>query len=144
MEIPQREDIVTCGSLDEETACRHFLGKTMDEVVEMFNEASGIYQEDLMWMGLSAFTYYVKAAVKYIESDASKDDSEMAHCFIGLLEFRLEWEGELLAVSAADLLEGCSYLLEHYIKFNLDADIYGNLRPRLLKIIEQLHALHRE
>jgi hypothetical protein len=144
METSKREDIVPYGSLDEETACRHFLGKTIDEAVAMFNEASLIYQEDLMWMGLSAFNYYVKAAVKYIESDASNCDSGMAHCFVGLLEFRLEWEGELLSDAAEDLLKGCNYIIDHYNKFDLDADIYGDLRPRLFKIIEQLEALRRE
>ena len=55
--IPTANDINVHGSLDEEVACDHFLGKTLDEAEALFRANSLYYQEDLMWMGPRAFVF---------------------------------------------------------------------------------------
>jgi hypothetical protein len=48
--------------LDGRCAERHFLGKTLDEAEALFRENSLCYQEDLMFMGVSAFRFYGSVA----------------------------------------------------------------------------------
>ena len=86
MSTPKQDQIDVFGTLDERKACKHFLGKTVDEAVRLFEENALFYQEDLMFMGPVAFQYYVPAFVRYI--DSAVGDSDAVNCFVGLLEHR--------------------------------------------------------
>ena len=130
MRLPTRQDINVHDSLDERTACEHFLGKSLTEAEALFREASITYQEDLMFMGASAFRYYVQAVVSYIQSEAAAGDSAIISCFASILEHRLEYEAEELRPVAERLVSICGYILEHYDRFNLTPEIYGDVRPR--------------
>jgi hypothetical protein len=121
---PVRED------LDGKCAEKHFLGKTLEQAEAMFREASLVYQEDLMFMGPIAFRFYVQAAISYIQSEAATDDSDIINCFAGILDHRLEFEAEELIPVAPQLASVCRYIVEHYDRFALTPDIYGDLRPR--------------
>ncbi len=91
MTLPTHQDINVFDSLDERAACEHFLGKNLDEAEALFRENALTYQEDLMFMGASAFRFYVQAAINYIQSEAATGDADMINCFAGLLEHRLEY-----------------------------------------------------
>src|SRR4051812_28404572 len=130
MTLPTRQDINVHDSLDERTACEHFLGKSLAEAEALFREASITYQEDLMFMGAIGFRFYVQAAVSYIQSEAASGDSDIISCFASILEHRVEYEAEELRPVAERLASTCVYILEHYDRFDLTPDIYGNLRPR--------------
>ena len=67
MTIPSHQDINVYDSLDERSACEHFLGKSLDEADALFRENWLYYQEDLMFMGISAFRFYVQAAIRFIQ-----------------------------------------------------------------------------
>ncbi len=129
--LPTTEEInPTRGNLDEQTAVRHFLGKNLTEAEALFREASIIYEEDLRFMGPAAFRFYVLAAIGYIQSVAASGDSHIIHCFASILESRLEFEASELVASAPQLASVCHYILEHYGRYNLTLEIYGDLRPR--------------
>ena len=130
MTIPTRQDINVHDSLDERTACEHFLGKNLAEAEGLFREASITYQEDLMFMGASAFRFYVQAAISYIKSEAATGDSDIISCFAGILEHRLEHEADELRPIAERLAATCGYIIEHYDRFDLSPDVYGDIRPR--------------
>ena len=130
MTLPTRRDINVHDSLDERSACEHFLGKSLEQAEALFRENSLHYQEDLMFMGASAFRFYVQAAISYIQSEAATSDSDIINCFAGLLDHRLESEAEELVAVAPQLASVCRYILEHYGKFTVMPDIYGDLRPR--------------
>jgi hypothetical protein len=130
MTLPTRDEINIHDSLDERSACEHFLGKTQEQAEALFRENSLYYQEDLMFMGASAFRFYVQALIRYIRSEAATDDSDIINCFAGILEHRLAHEAEELRPAARRLGSICGYILEHYERFDLTPDIYGDLRPR--------------
>lgn len=130
MKLPARQEINIHDSLDEQSACEHFFGKSLVEAEGLFRENSLYYQEDLMFMGASAFRFYVRAAIRYIQSEAATGDSDIINCFAGLLEHRLEFEAQELVAVAPLLASACCYILEHYDRFALAPDIYGDLRPR--------------
>lgn len=116
--------------LDGKCAEEHFLGKTLEQAEALIREASIIYQEDLMFMGPIAFRFYVQAAIRYIQSDAATGDPDIINCFAGILDSRLEFEAEELVPIAAQLASICRYILEHYNRFDLTPEIYGDLCPR--------------
>ena len=116
--------------LDGQSAEQHFLGKTLQDAEAMFKENSLYYQEDLMFMGPSAFRFYVQAAIAYIQSEAATGDSDMINCFAGILEQRLEFERVELVPIAEQLASICAYIVEDYTRFDLTPEIYGDVRPR--------------
>lgn len=117
--------------LDGQCAVKHFLGKSLEDAEALFRENALYYQEDLMFMGAKAFRLYAHAYISYIRSEAAKDDSDAVHCFIGLLEFWLKFEPEELTAVAKDLCAACEFIVEHYAKYDLNPEVYGDLRLRL-------------
>ena len=130
MTLPTRQDINIHDSLEERSACEHFLGKSLEQAEELFRENSLYYQEDLMFMGAPAFRFYVQAAISYIHSDAAAGDSDIISCFASILEQRLEFEAQELVSVAPQLGSVCRYIIEHYDRFALTPEIYCDLRPR--------------
>jgi len=132
MTLPTVKDINN--SLDEQHACKVFLGKSVEEAEALFRENALAYHEDLMWMGPVAFRFYVDSSIRYIRSEASSDDSGAINSFAGVLEFRLEHEPIELAPIAEGLLTICDYVIRHYERFGLKAEIYGDVRARFQKL----------
>lgn len=144
MTLPTRQEINIYDSLDERAACEHFLGKSVEEAEALFRDNSTYYQEDLMFMGPVAFRFYAQAAINYIQSEPATGDSAIINCFAGLLEYRLEFEAEQLVAVAPQLAAVCHYIIEHYERFEVTAEIYGDLRPRFQLLqqafLRQIHA----
>ena len=145
MHLPNAQEINPVPEdLDGRTAVRNFLGKSLDEAEALFRESSIAYQEDLMFMGAPAFRFYVQAAINYIQSEAATGDSDIISCFASILEHRLEFKAEELVAVASQLTSVCRYILEHYDRFALTPDIYGDLRPRFQALeqafLRQIHA----
>ena len=85
-------------------------------------------------MGIGAFRFYVQAAISYIRSDASTGDSAIISCLASILEFRLEHEAAELS-SVADMLASiCGYVVAHYERFDLESEIFGDVRARFQKL----------
>jgi hypothetical protein len=102
----------------------------LKEAEALFSEASLTYQEDLMFMGVSALRFYVQAAISYIRSNSATGDSDFINCFASILEYRLENEAAELRPIASQLSDICCYIVKHYDKFDLTPEIYGDLRFR--------------
>ena len=83
-----------------------------------------------MFMGPNAFRFYVQAAISYIQSESVTGDSDIISCFASILEDRLEYEAEELRPVAELLASICGYILEHYDRFDLTPEIYGDVRAR--------------
>ena len=61
MQLPTVEEINPIPEdLDGQTAVQNFFGKSLEEAEALFRENSLCYQEDLMFMGASAFRFYVQ------------------------------------------------------------------------------------
>ena len=125
MSVPTEDEINVYDSLDEIVAKDHFLNKSVDEGEALFREDSAYYQEDLMWMGPRAFAFYLQSAFNYLQSDASVDDDHFVSCIFDVISFRRQQEEFGLARDL--VIELCTYVIEHYDKFAVDGDIYGDL-----------------
>lgn len=130
MTLPSRQDINVYDSLDERSACEHFLGKTLEQAESLFRENSLYYQEDLMWMGPRAFCFYVDAVIRYVQSEAASKDTDIILSLISIFEFRLEQQpGDMVPV-AGKLKAFCDYIVQHHERFQLAAEYYGDFRAR--------------
>jgi hypothetical protein len=136
MKLPTEGEINVYGSLDEITARDHFLNKTLDEAEALFQENSAYYQEDLMWMGPNAFAFYLQAAINYVKSDASTGDSPFIYALCEIANFRAEHEG--FAATAETLQVLTDYVIENFERFQVDQEIYGDLRASYTSLRERL------
>ena len=140
--IPSREDIDVYHSLDEASACKHFLGKSLDEAEALFRDNSIYYQEDLLWMGPVAFRYYIHAAIRYVQSGDATGDSDIINCLAGTLRHRMQYEplSELQPI-AEPLAVFCAYVVNHFGRFDADPQIYGELRSDYAALVTAFQRL---
>ena len=141
MKLPTAKAIDPYDSLDGRSACENFLGRNLDEAEALFRENSLHYQEALMWMGPVAFRYYVQAAIRYIQSEAATDDHAIVSCLASILEFRLEYESAELVPIADQLAAICCYIIEHYERFDLTPEIFGDVRAHFQMLHETFLSL---
>jgi hypothetical protein len=136
MELPTESDINVYNSQDELAARDHFLNKTVEEAEALFRDNSAYYQEDLMWMGPRAFAYYLRAALRYLQSPHSVGDDHMIDSLYEIIRFRSDQEDFSLALDGVKEL--ADYVISHYDKFNVDREIYGDLLEKYKQLESQL------
>ena len=126
--------------LDIPYAYEHFCGKSVDESVPMFEENALCYQEDIMFMPVPCFRYYVLAYTKYLLSESSRDDSDGASCFFGIVEMRKD---DILASSKlvkGEIIRTLQRLKDYQEWYDASEDIYGSFRQKTSECLELLEA----
>ena len=129
MSTPTESEINVHDSLDEVTARDHFLNKTIEDATEMFRQNGVLYQEDLMWMGPTAFCFYLPAFLNYLRSD-SADDADLG-CLAMFLEYRLENDTTALIPIAPQVVSICRHILDHFGRYAVDVQLNGDLHSRI-------------
>lgn len=100
-ELPSAADINQFDSLDERTAVEHFLGKDLAAAESMLRDNFLHYQEDLIWMGQRAFTFYVRAAIRIGEEAIANGDEDAVNDVRWLLDQRASIDpGSIDAIAA--------------------------------------------
>ncbi len=142
MEIPTEKDWgFWQDGLDLEYAHKHFSGKSISEAIELFVDHSLYYQEDLMWMPAVPFQYYIHAYKEYILSDRSKDDSDGASCYLGLIGFKLKTNPEHIISIFELLLPSAKTVAGRQEFYDANVEIYGDFKEILVSIIRQSEEL---
>jgi hypothetical protein len=137
--IPTERDINVFDSLDEIHAVKHFLGKNLEEAEKLFQANFLSYQEDLMWMGPVAFAYYIIAAMNYLKSPISSDNSDAVNCFGSLIEFKLTYEESSLIPVASAIIETIHLMIADFQRFEIEIWIYGDLKAKLITLSGEIH-----
>jgi hypothetical protein len=132
MEKPEKKDINIHNSLDEIAASDHFGGLDLVEAEELFVKDSITYQWDLLWMGPIAFNYYIKAAINYLKRDESSGDVDFIDALYQILDTRLK--REIQELSRPDLIDLVDYIINTYQKFEVNEEIYGNLKEKFTAV----------
>ncbi|MGH7956781.1 MAG: hypothetical protein ACREH8_07190 [Opitutaceae bacterium] len=124
--------------LDEKEAVAHFLGKSVLEAEALFRDNFVHYSNDLHWMGPVAFGYYFPAFANYLRSAESAGYGDAVNSLIVLLEIRMTNDAASL-VSVKEELLGClDYCIGNYSKFEVSADVYGDLKSKLAELKARL------
>ncbi len=139
MRLPTADEINVYNTLDEISACEHFLNKTLPQAEELFRDNSSYYQEDLMWMGPTAFQFYLQAATNYLRSTDAVGDDHMIDCLYEIVMFRLNQEGFSLAIDRIN--EMIEYITGDYEKFRVNEEIYGDLKAKYRQLQDQIREM---
>lgn len=142
MRLPTKDEINVHNSLDEISACKHFFNKTLQQAEALFRENSSYYQEDLMWMGIRAFNFYLQAVINYLKSDDSTGDDHLIDCLYEIVMFRLKEKEFLLVIDR--LNEMIDYVIGNYEKFKVDQNVYGDLIGKYRQLKSQLAVLKQK
>jgi hypothetical protein len=137
-QLPTTDEINVHDSLDERAAVEHFLGKSSSQAVEMFYDDFLTYQEDLMWMGPRGFCFYVRAAVEYLLSDDSLDDSDAVSSFCSLIEFKLKYDSDETASARPIIRNAIDFILGDFSRYGCNPGIYGDVAARYRHLLDQL------
>ena len=139
MPIPSKEEINPCAELlDGQWAVGNYLGKSLEEAEALLIENDIYYAGDLLWMGPIAFVFYFKSALSYLKREECRGCSDFVNSIISTLEFRLLGEYndlQFIKDGFLDYIEFCEYVLQYYDRFELDRDIYGDLRTNIMPIL---------
>lgn len=142
MQLPSRDEInVNNDDLDGRVACDHFLGKTLEQAEALFHENSVYYQEDLMWMGPTAFCFYLPAFLNYLRSD-SADDADLS-CLVMILQYRLECDIHDLIPVASQVVSICRYILDNDSRYVVNQQLYGDLYAQVESLEREFQKLIR-
>ena len=93
--VPTKNEISPSNGidLDERVALSHFYGMHYNQAVKLFEENFTYYINDLLWMGETAFFYYLKSIEIYISKNISEDTPiflyEVSRSLLDLFEQRL-------------------------------------------------------
>jgi hypothetical protein len=93
--------------LDGQVAVRNFLGKTLQDAVAMLDKNSLVHQEDLMWMGPTAYCFYLPAVLEHFKS---QEDEELVPFIATLFEFRLKHDAAAIEPAFPTMAEICERL----------------------------------
>ena len=119
---------------------RNFNGVSHERAVEMFQENSYVFHEDIQYMPVKVSEFYLKAYAEYIISEDARGDYEGAIFFIYTVT---SLEKELFDFSA-EMKEYTVFAVKHIIeneeKFDENVIIDEGMRKRLDKL-EALPAL---
>jgi len=138
--LPTAEEINVFDSLDERCAVKNFLGKDQEQAQSLFRENFLRYQEDLMFMGPTAFRFYVPAAINYLLSEEADYAADAASSFCGLIEFRLDYEPAEIASVGSIIREGILGILKDFDRYGCDSEIYGDVAERYRVLLSRLDA----
>ena len=127
-------------NLDIPYAYRHFSTKSLEEAFDLFVDKSLYYQEDIMFMPLPCFRFYVMAYANYLLSDQSKDDSDGASCFFGLVESRRDDIRSSSEQLIAHIIRTLENLRENQEWFDADENIYGSFWAQSETCLKQIKA----
>jgi hypothetical protein len=142
MSLPTADDFNIFHSLDEETASKHFLNKTLIEAQALFREDGLTYCQDFMWMGPRAFNFYLEAMFNYLKSDDSIGDSDIINCLLSVVDYRRNDEEFSSAVDRVRTI--IDYVIANYGKFQVDHTIYGNLLEKYKTLRDELSRDRRQ
>ena len=109
-------------SIDGPYAEKHFLGKTLADAQQLFEDDSLTYLEDLAHMPSAGFAYYFPAAIAYFQSPAATGDGNAVSSFLGSLHLRLGQDAEGIATSFPSLLDALEGLRDDWDRFFLPDD----------------------
>jgi hypothetical protein len=112
------------GHLDAQCAWRNFGELSLKEAYERFVSAPEIYQEDFMFMGSKAFSYYLPVIDRYIREITGLDEGD--DCEVAILgsgvAAQFDWSGAITGDPAIHEIEELSnYVLTHLSQYSLAA-----------------------
>lgn len=115
--------------LDARYAHKRLFGKSIEQVQRLFEKCDALsLAEDLHFMPIPAFQYYIFAFAQFLLSDRAAGDSGAASSFLGVLIVRESEEPGSVSDLYVHLKPTVEFVATHQRYFDADLDIYGNFK----------------
>ena len=129
------------GDLDGDYAVKNWLGKSIEEGIKMLASNSLHYGEDFSYMGKVAYNYYFDSIIGYAKSKDSSEDSDFVNSVLAsTIEFRWEHDKEIILHSKNKVILLLEYIIENYDKYDIDIEIYGDLKQSAISLKNKIKA----
>ena len=124
-------------NLDANYAYRNFFGKTKHEMQKEFRLNVIERVEDIRWMPLVPFQYYIFGLRDYVikKEWGFCDGSDAASCYLGLIKEKLEQSPLFINPILDELLPSLNYVANNQLEYEADESIYGNFQDQYREII---------
>ena len=139
MRVPAEEDWGNWqADLDQAYAHNIFAGRTLEEVMPLFEQNVIERTDELRFMPPVPFRYYMIGFRDYVMSkrvfNTDHDASDAASCFLDLVLERLENARETIIPIMPDLMASVEYVACNQAKFDASVDVYGSFPEKLAKV----------
>ncbi len=142
MTIPSEEDFYYDGDVDERWALNHYLGKDLDFAEQRYYTLDPLSMvHDFTLVGCRAFRYYIFGAFRYLQSGHSKGEPDVYSALPEILDKKLSEDPRAFLPIAAYIIEFSQWAIENYGKFDVDPDIYGDVREGYRTLQRKMKAL---
>ena len=132
IKIPDAED--WAGYEDDfnaRAAHAFWFGKSLDDVLPFFVGSQSIQRgQELLYMPLAAFQFYILAFAQYVMSDVAIGDADAASTFLGFLTAREKREPGSVARIYDRLQPTIEFVAESQARFSAGHDVYGDFREK--------------
>ena len=144
--LPNSDDFYYDGGMDEEWNRDHYLGKDIDFMLKQLKNGCALsIMGDFYLVGTIAFRYYAFAIFRYIQEVVETENEEMLFESSGLLSCVTDCIEHHMKINPGHMIRMHQYLdtffdwaEKHYDVFEIDEEIYGDLRPRWTSILEAM------
>lgn len=123
---------------DTKYAYDQFIGRTNSEMIPRFKENVLMRVEDLGWMPIKPFQYYMLGFRDYVigKDFGDYEDADAASTFLHLVLHKLKEQPEFVNSLMDDLMSDIEFVASNQLLYDADEDIYGNFLDLLNKIKE--------
>ena len=144
--LPNGDDFYYDGGMDEKWNRDHFLGKDIDFMLKQLKNGSALsIMSDFYLVGTIAFRYYIFALFRYIQEAVETENKEMLFHSAELLSCATNCIEHHMKINPGHMIRMYQYLdaffdwaEKHYGVFEIDEEIYGDLRMRWTNILEAI------
>ena len=116
--LPSEYDFDPFGCLDSRSAWDNFGELSLAQAYDLFLTNPLHYQEDFMFMGCRAFTYYFPVIDRYLRSTKYEDDwDDCSAAILGSgVEAQFDWNNAILIPTLLDEIEDLSSFVKSSVK----------------------------
>ncbi|MGZ8243893.1 hypothetical protein, partial [Methylomagnum sp.] len=125
------DDWIGLDDMDVRYAFEQFAGKSNDDMQEAFKKNVIERCDNLRFMPMKPFKYYIFGLKKYVESNISSDSTDAASCFLELIQERFIANREEAIEIIMELMPTIEMVALNQHNFGADTDIYGNFLEKL-------------
>jgi hypothetical protein len=131
---PPKSAFGNMADLDMRHAWKTLGGKSADEAFRIFIQNPFGHIDDFRWIAPEAFIFYFPVVVRYVTSSDSKGDSDTVSSLAGILESQLQQGRHAFMPIIGAIAALCRHVISHYPEYDLDYDIYGDVKSRYEQI----------
>jgi len=123
--------------LDQISAYNIFAGKSNTEVQKLFSDNVIERTDEIRFMTIKPFQYYMIGFKQYLMSIEFDEDSaaDAVSCFIRLVEEKLTNKPEYIIPIMDEIYPVVQHIAEHQLDYDADLIIYGDFTEMLSRIL---------